>query len=94
MKHFKFKTTMKVTGYRGKTLQGVAFTKKRVTANQVAEVINAHIATMAKEGLRKTGEFPESVIDSFKFKTTAESLTLDYVVNLDEPLAGTETINK
>lgn len=83
MKHFKFKTTMKVDGYRSKTLQGIAATKKRVTAKQAAEMINGRITVMTKEGLKEAGEFPDNIINSFKFKTTAEALPFDYFIDLD-----------
>ncbi len=49
MKHFKFKTEVKVSG-RHQTIKGVAATKKqRVTASQATELINERVVTMVKE---------------------------------------------
>lgn len=90
MKHFKFKTTMKVTGYRANSIQGIAFTNKRVTASQAAEQINERVAVMAKDNIRQAGKFPESLINSIEFKTTVGALPVDYIIDLDKPMVEPE----
>lgn len=87
MKHFKFKTAMKLTGYRAKGVQGIAFTEKRLTADQVATAINERVSATVKENLKKAGKLPEGMINSIKFETKVETLTVDVVYNLDEPIA-------
>lgn len=86
MKHFKFKTAMKLTGYRAKGIQGIAFTEKRLTADQATMAINERVSAMVKEDLKKAGKLPEEVINSIKFETKIENLTVDVVCNLDEPV--------
>lgn len=90
MKHFKFKTTMKVTGYRARAIQGIAFTEKRVTASQAAEQINERVAIMARNNLKQAGEFPENLINSIEFKTTVGALTVNYAFSLDKPMVEPE----
>lgn len=86
MKHFKFKTEVKVSG-RHQTIKGVAATKKqRVTASQATELINERVVTMVKNALRQTEKLPESVINSIKFKTTVEALPIDFMIDLDIPM--------
>lgn len=90
MKHFKFKTEVKVSGRR-QIMKGVASTKKqRVTALQATEVINERVATMVKNALKQAGELPASVINSIKFKTTVETLPIDFIIDMDIPIMKPE----
>lgn len=86
MKHFKFKTEVKVSG-RHQTIKRVAATKKqRVTASQATELINERVVAMVKNALRQAEKLPESVINSIKFKTTVEALPVDFMIDLDIPM--------
>lgn len=90
MKHFKFKTVVKVSGGR-QVIQGVAVTKKqRVTAPQATKMIEERVANMVRNGLKKTGEIPESVINTVKFSTTVDALPIDFMIDLDTPMTAPE----
>lgn len=87
MKHFKFKTTVKIIGYRSPMIQGVASTKKqRVTISHATELISERVEAMVKHSLKHEGTIPESVINSIKFKTTVEVLPADFIIDLDIPM--------
>lgn len=91
MKHFKFKTVVKITGYRSPAIQGVASTKKqRVTISQATELITERVAVMVKHSLKQEGKIPASVINSLKFKTTVEVLPVDFIIDLDIPMLERE----
>lgn len=91
MKHFKFKTVVKITGYRSPSIQGVASTKKqRVTIPQATELITERVIAMVKHSLKQEGVMPESVINSMKFKTTVEVLPVDFIIDLDIPMLKPE----
>lgn len=92
MKHFKFKTTMKVTGYRARAIRGIAFTEKHVTASKAAEQINERVSIMARNNLKQAGEFPENLINSIEFKTTVDALTVDYAFSMDKPMVEPEGV--
>lgn len=90
MKHFKFKTTVKVAGFRTTSIKGVASTKKqRISTSHATELINERVALMVKHGFKKTGE-TESVINSLQFKTTVEVLPVDFMIDLDVPMLKPE----
>lgn len=87
MKHFKFKTTVKMVGYRSPMIQGVASTKKqRVSIAQATELISERVAAMVKHSLKQEAAIPENIINSIKFKTTVETLPVDFIIDLDVPM--------
>lgn len=93
MKHFKFKTTVKISGFRTLPVQGVASIKnQRIATSQVIELINERVSALVKNGMKQTGEMPESTINSIHFKTTVEVLKVDIIINLDIPMVGTEVL--
>lgn len=83
MKPFKFKTTMKLAGYRARAIQGIAFPKKHVTAAVAAEKINEKVSTQVRNDLKGKGELSESLINAIVFKTTVEALPVDLVFDLE-----------
>ena len=94
MKHFKFKTTVRVAGFRTMPIQGVAYIKKkRVTISHATELINERVALMVKHSFKKSGE-TESVINSLQFKTTVEVLPVDFMIDLDVPMLKPEVSSK
>lgn len=90
MKHFKFKTVVKVSGGR-QVIQGVAATKKqRVTAPQATKMIEERVGNMVRKGLMEIEKIPESVINSIKFSTTVDALPIDFMIDLDAPTSVPE----
>lgn len=91
MKHFKFKTTVKISGFRTLPVQGVASIKnQRIATARVVELINERVSILVKNGMKQNGEIPESTINSIQFKTTVEVLKVDFIINLDIPMVETE----
>lgn len=95
MKHFKFNTTVKMVGYRSPIIQGVASTKKqRVSIKQATELISERVAAMVKRSLKQEAAIPENIINSIKFKTTVETLPVDFIIDLDVPMLEPEVSSK
>lgn len=95
MKHFKFKTTVKMVGYSSPIIQGVASTKKqRVSIKQATELISERVAAMVKRSLKQEAAIPENIINSIKFKTTVETLPVDFIIDLDIPMLEPEVSSK
>lgn len=93
MKNFKFKTVVKIDGYRYPVIQGIATSKKkRITASQATELITERVVAMVKNALKQEGGIPASVINSMKFKTTVEVLPVDFIVNMDIPMVEPEVL--
>lgn len=89
MKYFKYKITVKMSGYRCLVIRGIASTKKqRLTNSKVTERITERIAAMVKQTLKQKGEISAGIINSIKFKTTAEVLPVDFIIDLDIPMVG------